>query len=635
MKSIGKSHKHTVVASQLNKEREYWLDRLAGAPVKSGFLYDYQPKPGERSPGSVQFQLTGDIYGKLMKLGGGSDRKLYMILVTALTLLVHRYTSNTDIILGAPVLKQETEIEFINTVLILRNKIEKSMTCKDLLLQVRQTIIEAAQHQNYPVETLPDQLNMTYSEMDGFPLLDIALLVENIHDKKYIQHIEPKVIFSFLDIDNQVKGEVEFDTLMYNPRTIERIIRHFRNLLEDFLNDVNRRVPELEMLSKQEKQKLLIEFNNTLTNYSHSTNKTVNQLVEEQAAKEPDRAAIVDSDGSRVITSGELNRRVEILARLLESKRVQPDCLVGIMMERSITMLIGILGILKAGGAYLPIDINFPTERVQYILKDSGAEVLIIKKELGLTLDLNGKEMIDPFNNSIYQGNGSFPTTPPHPGHLLYVIYTSGSTGKPKGVPVDHRSVMNLLLGLDKVYPLERTGAYLLKTSYMFDVSVTELFGFFWRGGRLVVLEAGGEKDAEKILDAVENHWVTHINFVPSMFNGFVDFLNRQNIDRLSGLRYIFLAGEALLPPLVDRFRKLESNIPLENIYGPTEAAVYASRYPLSEWNGGDSVPIGKPLQNVRLYILNHDNMLQPVGVGGELCITGVGLALDTLTTRD
>jgi amino acid adenylation domain-containing protein len=192
---------------------------------------------------------------------------------------------------------------------------------------------------------------------------------------------------------------------------------------------------------------------------------------------------------------------------------------------------------------------------------------------------------------------------------------------------VEHVSVINILLALQKEYPLKESDTYLLKTSYLFDVSVTELFGWFLDGGRLAVFERGGEKDPQSIINAIRNWEVTHINFVPSMFNAFVEILTPQHSTKLSSLKYIFLAGEALIPGLVEKFRQLGMKILLENIYGPTEATVYAAKYSLSAWNGSGSIPIGKPLQNIKLYILDNYDYLQPIGTAGELCIGGAGLA--------
>jgi amino acid adenylation domain-containing protein len=213
------------------------------------------------------------------------------------------------------------------------------------------------------------------------------------------------------------------------------------------------------------------------------------------------------------------------------------------------------------------------------------------------------------------------------PGNLAYVIYTSGSTGKPKGVMVNRSSVLNLLSELHRYYPLMEQDVYLFKTSYAFDVSVSELFGWFFGGGRLAILERGGEKDPQRIIEAIKNYRVTHVNFVPSMFNAFAASLNRETIGHLSRLKYIFLAGEALMPGMMNQFKTPWSPIKLENLYGPTEGTVYASKYALSDWDGRSRIPIGKPLANVILSITDNAGHLQPIGIPGELCIHGAGVA--------
>jgi non-ribosomal peptide synthetase component F len=237
------------------------------------------------------------------------------------------------------------------------------------------------------------------------------------------------------------------------------------------------------------------------------------------------------------LTYKELNEKSYQLAEVLREKGVRADNIVGIMLERSVEMIIGILGILKAGGAYLPIDPGYPRERIDYMLKDSGAGILLTNLSAG---------------HHFHRSSNQFSTH--HPGNLAYVIYTSGSTGKPRGVMVNHCPVVNILTALQRMYPFKETDAYLGKTSYLFDVSVIELFGWFLGGGRLVLLEKGGERDPGKILAAVEYHRITHINFVPTMFNVFADELREEKVNSLGHLRYIFLAGEALPAGVVDKF---------------------------------------------------------------------------------
>ena len=323
-----------------------------------------------------------------------------------------------------------------------------------------------------------------------------------------------------------------------------------------------------------------------------------------------------------------MNEQSDRLAVLLIEKGVLADNIVGIMMERSIEMIIGIMGILKSGGAYLPIDPEYPQERIDYMLKDSGAKIIVgnrnaCSEELNCQLLIVNCELLmslpqAPFHHSSFIIH--------HSNHLAYIIYTSGSTGKPKGVMIEHGSAINFLFALQDEYPFTPADTYLLKTSYLFDVSVTELFGWVMEGGSLAILERDGEKDPQ-VISVDSGGYVTHINFVPSMFNAFATHLDSKNINRLSSLKYIFLAGEALLPEFVKKFRSLITSIRLENIYGPTESSVYSSKYSLAEWSGSGHITIGKPMPNIRLYILDKYNHLQPPGVVGELTIAGLGLA--------
>ncbi|MCP5108294.1 MAG: amino acid adenylation domain-containing protein, partial [bacterium] len=377
------------------------------------------------------------------------------------------------------------------------------------------------------------------------------------------------------------------------------------------------------MLPKLGKNDILKDFNRTESEYP--SEKTVHQLFEEQAAGTPDRTALVGTASSITITYKALNDKAGQLAGALIENGVKAGTIAAVMLPPSIDMVVGILAILKTGAAYLPIDPGYPRDRIDFILKDSNAKIV-----LPPGADSQGKSPLERALEGPRRGTpkgGGVSTLAHSPENLAYIIYTSGSTGKPKGVMVEHRSVVNILFSLSQRYPLSCRDSYLLKTSYIFDVSVSELFGWFLDGGRLIVPGKGDHKDPRKILDIVHREAVTHINFVPSMFNVFVDQLDPGNIRELSSLKYIFLAGEALLPQHVTRFRALSSEILLENLYGPTEGTVYASGYSLSEWAGSGAIPIGKPLSNVQLYVLDKDDRVLPVGIEGELCIGGTGVA--------
>jgi tyrocidine synthetase-3 len=437
-------------------------------------------------------------------------------------------------------------------------------------------------------------------------------------------HYDFTVIIKIFD---DVEVNLHYNNRLFSDAAVRRLAGHFKNTAESLVSDPGKWLWEIDILSEEEKRQLLMDFNDTETAYP--ADKTLHQLFEEQVERTPSNVALVGkAQGTGhiiTVTYEELNEKSNHLALQLQEKGVHTGAIAGIMAARSVEMVMGVLGILKAGGAYLPIIPDYPEERIQYILRDSSAKILVSKESRVsrdcdvIDLDGIGKEVL------------KFPTHPltHSPTHPCYIIYTSGSTGKPKGVVVEHRSVVNTLWALQAAYPLLETDTYLLKTTYSFDVSVTELFGWYLGGGRLAILEKDGEKDPGMILDTIESCRVTHINFVPSMFNVFLEALTPWTIGKLSGLKYIFLAGEALLPGLVEKTRRLglDSGIALENIYGPTEAAVYSSWYSLKHWRGRGSIPIGTPLNNVYLYILGLDGQLQPIGAAGELHISGVGVA--------
>ncbi|MCP4157843.1 MAG: amino acid adenylation domain-containing protein, partial [bacterium] len=341
---------------------------------------------------------------------------------------------------------------------------------------------------------------------------------------------------------------------------------------------------------------------------------------------------------THAVTYRELNERANTLAYILQSKGVKPGAIVAIMLDRSIEMIIGLMAILKAGSAYLPIDPGYPEERINYMLKDSSAGLVLVDDKAETRISkfetkptgpavLNLENLEFEFISDFGIRVSDFPSE----DAPAYIIYTSGTSGKPKGVMIAHPSVINTLFALQEKYPFTDRDVYLFKTSHVFDVSVTEIFGWYLGAGKLAILEKGGEKDPEIIVTAIEKQHVTHINFVPSMFNVFVENLDKEAANKLSGLKNIFLAGEALLAGEVEKFQRLGTGIPLENIYGPTEATIYATWYSLTQWSRerstGSGIPIGKPLPNLKINILDKYGNHQPEGVTGELCIAGDGLA--------
>jgi amino acid adenylation domain-containing protein/non-ribosomal peptide synthase protein (TIGR01720 family) len=669
-----------------------WLgkqNRDASLAYWQGYLDSYEetvPVPGMKAQkDTVEYKkeklyLEFDREKTLMldTAAGKNHITLNTFIQAIWAILLGKYNDKEDVVFGSVVSGRPGELEgveamvglFINTIPV-RVRFSGQTRFKQLLQLVQADALGSEPYHYHPLAEIQSQSLLKKDLINHIFIFENYPTVEQI--KGYENKNNSRVPFQILDVEvseqtnynfnlfaaagAQLVVQFNFNGNVFDSELIGRIANHFQLLVEQVLDNEEMAIEELTLLSTREKQEILYRFNDTQAWYPKD--KTIQQLFARQVEATPDRIALkglinpTSLEGTRglaplsapiYVTYKELYQKTDQLAGLLIEKGVKPGTIVGIMVERSIEMVIGLLGILQAGGAYLPIEPDYPEDRVNYIMSDSAAKIMLTAPDLSEKLEkmsnincqllmVNEKStarrrLNNPpkESNSINNYQLTINNLQLNGNSLAYVIYTSGSTGRPKGVMVEQRSVVNLLSALDKSYPLTAHDSYLLKTSYQFDVSVTELFGWFWQGGRLAVLEPGGEKDPAKILEIIQKEKVTHINFVPSMFKAFAAALETGNVGKLSGLKYIFLAGEALLPGTVEQFRRLNTVVLLENLYGPTEASVYASWYSLAHWNEG-SVPIGKPLSNVTLYILDKWGYLQPVGVPGELGIGGEGLA--------
>jgi len=384
------------------------------------------------------------------------------------------------------------------------------------------------------------------------------------------------------------------------------------------------------MTLEENKQKILDEFNDTGADFPED--KTIHGLFEEQVERTPKHTAAIF--GNCKLSYRELNEKANRLARLLRSKGVGPDTLVGILVERSLEMVVGIYGILKAGGAYLPISTSNPVIRTVHLLKESGTKVLLTQGKFLPALELagDGTEIINLEDDGIYQGPSSNLPVVNSSRDLVYVIYTSGSTGKPKGVAIEHRSVVNRLHWMQRKYPLTVGDIILQKTPFFFDVSVWEMFWWSMTGAGVCFLLPGGEKFPQFIVEAVARNSVTVTHFVPSMMSVFLEYLrnSEEDVGRLVSLRRVFASGEKLTSSHVRAFNEIlyeKNGTCLTNLYGPTEATVDVTYFDCPVDGAIETIPIGKPIDNTQLYILGEGNRINGVGEEGELCIGGVGVA--------
>jgi amino acid adenylation domain-containing protein len=632
---------------EIKKQEQYWLDLYKSDIPRLSLPTDFPKAKGiENSGANIYSRMEPHLAAGVEELARSHKVTLNMIFLSAYFILLWKYTGQEDIVVGIPVAgRSSAEMQklvgmFVNT-LAFRCGVFPGMNFSFFLEYFSTAVAAAFENQDYPFEKLIEKLN---PRQQGIPsgLPQTLFIFDYLDDSDWKQGLaetptgEKELRLTPYPIDSKTAKadilltvsqgpdsfllDIEYATGLFCPGTIKRLVNHYMMLLEDILQHPTRLLSELNMISSDERHQLLYKFNDSSVDYP--ADKTLVELFDEQVKKTPHHMAVIGLDFVS-LTYRQLSQKSNQLAHLLKGKGVQPDSIVGIMVQPSIEMVIGLIGILKARGAYLPIDPDYPPERVSYILADSRVKILVSEGSQGSW----ACQLID-INNLGEKAKNA----PPHPGGhspmpLGYLIYTSGSTGRPKGVMVNQASVVNLLTDLQQRYPLLQSDAYLLRTSFAFDVSVSELLGWYWGGGRLIILGKQDRKDPWKTMDVIASYGITHINFVPTLFDAFIEALTPQNIDKLTSLKYIFLAGETLLPELVEQFRRLNTHITLENLYGPTEGTIYASGYSLVEWQGSGPIPIGKPLQNITLYILDNYSHLQPIGVSGQLYIGGHGLA--------
>jgi len=419
-------------------------------------------------------------------------------------------------------------------------------------------------------------------------------------------------------------GALNYNTDLFYPETIERLIRHFSRLLDAIVAHPTQRVAELDMLETQELEQLLYGFNDTRRD--SPLEQTIPQLFEAQVLRAPEAPAVVCED--RSLTYAQLNERANALARHLEARGVGPDVVVGICAERSLEMVIGLLGILKAGGAYLPLDPTYPAERLQYMLTDGAPKVLLTQARVRGRLPAIDAEVIalDEQWHEIAQMPGANLDAAAlglTPDHLAYLIYTSGSTGRPKGAMNEHRGVVNRLQWMQDQYRLGPQHRVLQKTPFSFDVSVWEFFWTLTSGARLIMARPEGHRDPSYLRRLIEETAVTTLHFVPSMLQSFLD---QHRPGECNALRHIVCSGEELSAALRKKCLECFPQVQLSNLYGPTEAAIDVTAWECSRDDESARVPIGRPISNIQIYVLDRHEKPAPVGVCGEIYIGGVGV---------
>ncbi|MGB7604732.1 MAG: amino acid adenylation domain-containing protein, partial [Lutisporaceae bacterium] len=408
--------------------------------------------------------------------------------------------------------------------------------------------------------------------------------------------------------------ELSYDTSIFDDAGINRMVRHFENIIINIIENTVCSINQIDMLTEEERQQILIDFNNTKADYPKD--KTIHQLFEEQVERTPDNIAVVYEDNS--LTYKKLNEKANQLGRVLRDNGVGTDSIVGIMVERSLEMIIGIMGVLKAGGAYLPIDPEYPQDRIEYMLQDSGAAILLTQSRIKDKVEFEG-QIIELEDEKLYQGNVNNIKSNKKPQNLAYVIYTSGSTGKPEGVMIEDCSVVNFITGMANNIEFTPEKTILAVTTISFDIFGLETLLPLIKGLRIVIADENSQKDVNKLSEMIYRQKVDIIQTTPSRMKLLADISNTK---MFNSLKEILIGGESLTESLVQNLRN-KTKAKIYNVYGPTETTIWSTVKNLSE----GQIDIGKPIANTKVYLVDKYSNLVPVGVVGELCITGEGLA--------
>nr|ALT22083.1 nonribosomal peptide synthetase [Anabaena sp. XPORK15F] len=627
----------------LAEQIKYWQENLKNAPSLLQLPTD-KPRPSIMTFNgkSQQLIINQEITEKLQLLSRETGTTLFMTLLAVFSTLLYRYSHQENILIGSPIAnRNRAEIEpligfFVNT-LVLRTSFSENLTFTELIQQIKQTTLAAYEHQDVPFEQIVDAVKVERS-LSHSPLFQVMFVLQNtpsenieLPDVTLTPLTLEKETTNFdltLDIEPSEQGLVanwEYNSDLFEDATITRMLRHFENILTSVLANPQQQINQINLLTAAEKNQLLLEWNDTKVEYSQD--KCIHQLLEEQAIKTPDAIAVIFEN--QQLTYQELNQKANQLAHYLQELGVKPETLVGICVERSLEMVIGLLGILKAGGAYVPIDPNYPSERIAYMLSDANVEVLVTQHSLLTSLPEYEKVIVcvDKDQETINKYSNKNLVNNIHPENLAYIIYTSGSTGKPKGVQIQHQGLVNFLTSMKKQPGLTAKDTFNAVTTICFDIAGLELYLPLIVGAKVVITSREIATDGIRLLQQIKDHKITVMQATPATWQMLLaGGLASEKSEKLS--LKVLCGGEALTTKLANQL--LTNVTELWNLYGPTETTIWSAISQVQQTNNiGEEgvISIGSPIANTQLYILDKYLQPVPIGVAGELHIGGDGLA--------
>ncbi len=632
---------------EINRQEEFWLEEYRDEAPELVLPLDY-PRPVVQSfeGGIYSFELGEEESESLRALAGEKQITMFMLVFSVVNIYLSKLNNSDDVVVGIPVNgRSHPDLDsifgmFVNT-LAVRIKIDGEKSFTDYLDYVKEKILGVFENQDYPFNELVEKVCKN-RDMSRNPLFDVMFSYQSgvtrgssgedgdLKVSRYNgdqDHTISKfdLSISCSDFGENINFSFEYCIRLFKEETITRFSSYLKELVKNLLSEPENQIKVIEILPSEEKLKILNDFSGIQADYPR--NKTIHQLFEEQVERTPDNIAAVFDDVE--LTYRELNRRANCVAAHLIGRGVQVETIIGIMLPRSIEMVIGVFSILKLGGTYLPIDPDYPGDRIEFMLSDSKAEVLFTLRGVNISDDVKKERTIIYLDDKIYyRKNEKNPLLEYNSGKLAYIIYTSGSTGQPKGVLISHRNVINTIYDINNRFKISEKDICFSISSLCFDLSVYDIFGLLFVGGTIVIPNSKFINDPKMWISYLIKYKITIWNSVPV----FMQMLVEYDINKKTYLRNVLLSGDWIPLTLPDKIKSQFRDVDVISLGGATEASIWSIYYPIkqiqSSWR---SIPYGKPLNNQYFYILDSDLKVCPIGGIGELYIGGEGVALEYL----
>ncbi len=611
-----------VSTEEFERARKYWLEKLSNGVEEIRLQQDFTARHNKGKI-CIKKAFEKEAADRLAALSKGQDLLLYTILMSIFKVQCYKYTRQKDITVTSPIYTTTGEVYDFNKCILMKDILEDQMTFKELLINVKNTVVEGYINQYYPME----KIMQTLKRSGDFRLHKIILLMRGLHNPGMIEEIvnstENDITLSFGKNSGELECSIIYNTALFSADTIERFWKSYQYITKQILQNLNSRIRCLELVDEEEKRQLLYQFSGGPDLYQGDL--SISKFFEEQVKSTPDNIAVEIGDKS--LTYSLLNEEANRTARILVERGVEVGSIVGIAVDYGFEMIIAILAVLKAGGAYLPLDLDYPVKRIAYMLKDSGASVLLTQKSIAdrwaaeafhkemkiIHIDeeavLNGKETGNPDKMS-------------SANDLAYIVYTSGTSGHPKGVMVENKGVINTIQWRIKKYGITSGDKILQLLSVSFDGFGTNLYSSLLAGAALVLPDRSGFRDFKHIAGVIKSKGITNVSLVPVMYRAILENTAKGDLETL---KTVILAGEKSSSGLIRLSAEKAPKTLLINEYGPTENSIVTTS--LLGMSHENPYIIGKPIANNKVFILDKNLGLVPVGVPGELCISGVGLA--------